>query len=186
MWDSLLLPDGAIKFVKCVSISEETGKVEHFLNELPKIDCDSSDKIYDIKGHLILPGLQDAHIHVLMTGEVQYYLDLKECYSIDDMKSKIRIHRQLHPQLPWIVGVYWDQTFMGRYPTKWDLDEACSDVPVRTNAGNCNGFMLTLFIYTICSLRSSCGELVGISELPIPLHYTSEMFIQTLWLLVVR
>lgn len=63
----------------------------------------------DAAGQLVLPGLMDAHLHVLMTGESAYYLDLQGCTSIAQLQRKLADHQEAHPELPWIVGVNWDQ-----------------------------------------------------------------------------
>ena len=35
-----------------------------------------------------------------------------------------------HPDLPWIQGVQWDQSKLGIYPTRFDLDSIDTDKPV--------------------------------------------------------
>ena len=69
------------------------------------------DSIIDAKNQLVIPGLHDAHIHVAMTGESNYFLNLKGCDSIEKMISSLSIHASKFPVsvLPWISGVNWDQ-----------------------------------------------------------------------------
>lgn len=67
------------------------------------------DKVIDVSNQIILPGLMDSHIHVMSTGESSYYLDLKDCNSIEELKSTLKKHSDNNPQLPWIIGVNWDQ-----------------------------------------------------------------------------
>jgi hypothetical protein len=67
----------------------------------------SSSSVIDAEGQLVLPGLIDSHIHVCMTGESTYFLNLSSCKSIEDMKENIRVHALNHPDLPWIIGVNW-------------------------------------------------------------------------------
>jgi len=90
----------------------------------------SGEEIVDAGGSLVIPGLCDSHIHVSMTGESSYFLDLKDCPSIADMKSKLQLHMERNPSISFVQGVNWDQDSLGRYPTRYDLDEVTRGVPV--------------------------------------------------------
>jgi predicted amidohydrolase YtcJ len=67
--------------------------------------------IIDVKHQLVIPGLNDAHIHVAMTGESNYFLNLKGCASIEDLIKNLSEHSAKFPKsiLPWISGINWDQ-----------------------------------------------------------------------------
>lgn len=82
--------------------------------------------------YLVLPGLMDAHIHVAATGESNNFLNLSACKSIESLCIALSTHAQKNPveTLPWIQGVNWDQTDLGRFPTRHDLDMVCPDRPV--------------------------------------------------------
>lgn len=93
-------------------------------------EMNTNDVVINAQGNLLIPGLSDAHIHVEMTGESQYFVDLSTCNSIAELKSSLQSHINNHSDLPWIQGVNWDQSKLGRYPTRFDLDEVCSDKPI--------------------------------------------------------
>ena len=84
----------------------------------------------DGSGKLLIPGLIDSHIHVLMTGESRYFVDLSDCKSIADLQSAIEYHIKINVELAWIVGFGWDQTLLSRYPNRFDLDSISCDQPV--------------------------------------------------------
>lgn len=67
--------------------------------------------IIDVKHQLVIPGLNDAHIHVAMTGESNYFLNLKGCDSIEKLIKDLSEHSAKFPKavLPWISGINWDQ-----------------------------------------------------------------------------
>lgn len=67
--------------------------------------------IIDVKHQLVIPGLNDAHIHVAMTGESNYFLNLKGCASIEQLIKDLSDHSAKFPKsvLPWISGINWDQ-----------------------------------------------------------------------------
>ena len=69
------------------------------------------DSVIDAKHRLVIPGLHDAHIHVAMTGESNYFLNLKNCDSVEKLIDSLSTHASKFPisVLPWINGVNWDQ-----------------------------------------------------------------------------
>ena len=77
--------------------------------ELSGPDPASFDDSIDANGRLILPGLMDAHIHTLLTGQSSCYLDLKECQSIEQLQAAISTHMAKYPLASRLVGVNWDQ-----------------------------------------------------------------------------
>lgn len=120
-------PTGYIQNVSSLYINITTGYIEKIIYESDNLDNNSQkdtnktvseylvDKSIDFNGQLILPGLIDAHIHVAMLGESQYFLDLSSCYSIQELQLKVKEHIELYPDLDWIQGVNWDQTKLGKY-----------------------------------------------------------------------
>ncbi|MET1128493.1 MAG: amidohydrolase [Thermoproteota archaeon] len=75
----------------------------------------------------IVPGFIDAHMHVFGTGLDEHAIDLRECYSIDELKGKLR--RESGRYSKWVYGRGWDQEKLGRWPTRDDLDEVVPDKP---------------------------------------------------------
>ena len=83
-------------------------------------------------GALVLPGLHDSHIHVMGMGESDRALNLRSATSITDLQIRLHQHSEANPptQLAWLQGVGWDQTDLGRMPTRHDIDAVCPDRPV--------------------------------------------------------
>jgi hypothetical protein len=67
------------------------------------------ETVIEARHRVILPGLMDAHIHVMHTGESAYYVDLSDCNSIKELQDAVRSHHEKNPHLPWIMGTNWDQ-----------------------------------------------------------------------------
>lgn len=114
------------------------------------------ENVINGQNSIVLPGLMDAHIHVSGVGETAQFLNLGHCNSIDEFKRSIRKYIDIHyhkyvPQhvtsdhennvhsahssetkekylknYKFVIGVHWDQTMLGRYPTRHDIDDACS------------------------------------------------------------
>jgi predicted amidohydrolase YtcJ len=89
-------------------------------------------RMVDGGGRTMLPGLIDAHGHVMGLGIGALQLDLSETTSLADAQAKIRAYAAANPSLPWIVGRGWNQEKwrLGRFPTAADLDAAVADRPV--------------------------------------------------------
>lgn len=67
------------------------------------------ETVMDVDGNLLLPGLIDSHIHVMMTGESSYHLNLQDCHSIPQLQDMLKKHSERYPDIPWIIGEKWDQ-----------------------------------------------------------------------------
>lgn len=81
----------------------------------------------------VVPGLTDSHNHMLWTGLQEHLLDLSGCLNIRDLLDRIRRYAWSHPDEEWIVsseGWHIDKLAEGRYPTRWELDEASPHRPV--------------------------------------------------------
>lgn len=62
----------------------------------------------DGKGRVMLPGMIDAHAHVMGMGFAALSLDLSETTSLAQALEKIRTFVAEHPDRPWIVGRGWN------------------------------------------------------------------------------
>lgn len=106
------------------------GKVKQQLHgEMPKLrDAD----VVDGGGRTALPGLIDAHGHVLGLGDVVLSLDLTGTTSLADLQARLRAYAAANPGHPWILGRGWNQESWAdkRFPTAADLDSVIADRPV--------------------------------------------------------
>ncbi|OWZ11559.1 hypothetical protein PHMEG_00015401 [Phytophthora megakarya] len=92
-----------------------------------------SDEVVDLQGALVLPGLQDSHIHVAMMGESAEWLDLSGCTSYDEFAERLRTYEAQYPDKAWVVGFGWAQDELARdarYPSRYDIDAVIRDRPV--------------------------------------------------------
>ena len=86
----------------------------------------------NMRGRTVIPGLIDAHMHVMALGLAQLVVDLSDTRSLAEAQAKIRAFAEANPERPWIVGRGWNQELwgLGRFPTATELDAAVSDRPV--------------------------------------------------------
>jgi hypothetical protein len=86
----------------------------------------------DGKGRTLVPGMIDAHLHVIALGISLMTLDLTGTKSLAEAQSKIAAYAKSHPKAAWIIGRGWNQETwkLGRFPTAADLDAVVPDRPV--------------------------------------------------------
>ncbi|MXO96279.1 amidohydrolase family protein [Erythrobacter aquimaris] len=86
----------------------------------------------DGEGRVMLPGMIDAHAHVMGVGFGALTLDLSDTNSLDEALEKIRTFAAENEARPWILGRGWNQEKwgLGRFPTAAELDSAVADRPV--------------------------------------------------------
>ncbi len=77
----------------------------------------------DGKGRTLVPGMIDAHGHVMQLGFLKLNLDLSDTKTLDEAKAKIAAYAAANPSRPWIIGFGWNQEQwgLGRFPTAADL-----------------------------------------------------------------
>lgn len=86
----------------------------------------------DGKGQVMLPGMIDAHAHVMGMGFAALTLDLSGTTSLQQALDEIGRYAASHPDRPWIVGGGWNQEQwqLGRFPTAAELDAVTGNRPV--------------------------------------------------------
>lgn len=84
------------------------------------------------EGKTMLPGLIDAHGHVMGLGFQQLNVDLMGVNSLEATLDTLKRYAEANPDLEWIQGRGWNQTLWeeNEFPTAADIDEIISDRPV--------------------------------------------------------
>jgi len=122
--------DGKVERFTAILIGDD-GRIEQVFKRSDKRPA-KVDYRLDGKGRVALPGLIDAHAHVMGIGFGALTLDLSETRSLEDAQARIRAYAAAHPDRPWIIGRGWNQELwgLGRFPTAAELDAAVADKPV--------------------------------------------------------
>ena len=91
-----------------------------------------STEVVDVKGHFLMPGFNDAHMHLVEAGFTQLTLDLSGLRSLEEFRERIRKKVEESDPTEWITGFGWDETLWRPkdLPTRWDLDEVTTEHPV--------------------------------------------------------
>jgi predicted amidohydrolase YtcJ len=89
-------------------------------------------QVIDLGGHFLMPGFNDAHIHLAQGGFDRLTVDLVGVKSLTEFRERIRARVEKAAPGEWIVGGGWDQTLwpVKELPTRWDIDEVSAGHPV--------------------------------------------------------
>ncbi len=88
-------------------------------------------KEIDLKGKLVTPGFNDAHIHFVGVGLALLRVDLNGSKTVNEARARIAAKIKELPKGAWVLGRGWDHTLWGnKLPTRKDLDDISSDNPV--------------------------------------------------------
>lgn len=130
-------PDGKLQRF-CTLVIGDDGKVADV------IGCDvlaqvAATNYVDGGGRTVLPGIVDAHGHVIESsggdtglGLMLLQLDLNGTASLEDLQQRLRSYAAANAGGGWILGRGWNQELWTdkRFPTAADLDAVVSDRPV--------------------------------------------------------
>ena len=108
----------------------DDGKVKRLLHgEMLKL---SDTNVVDAGGRTVLPGLIDAHGHIMGLGFTALQLDLTGTTSLADLQARLKAYAEANPNARWILGRGWNQELWAdkRFPTAADIDAVVSDRPV--------------------------------------------------------
>ncbi len=87
-------------------------------------------EIIDLAGRSALPGLCDAHIHLLWTARMAAQVNLEGAASLAEALERVRVHAASLPPQAWVLGYGWDHSLWNhRWPTAADLDQVTGGRP---------------------------------------------------------
>ncbi len=89
-------------------------------------------QVIDLAGHFVMPGFNDAHLHLADAGLQKLSVDLTGVKSLEEFRQRLRARVETAKPGEWILGGGWDETLwpVTRLPSRWDLDEVSGEHPV--------------------------------------------------------
>ncbi len=81
-------------------------------------------RLFDLKGAFVMPGINDAHVHMAYAGQNKLAVDLTGSTSLADMLNRVRAAAEHALPGQWLLGGGWDHTLWARptLPTRQALD----------------------------------------------------------------
>jgi len=100
-------------------------------NEILKLKGPQT-RVINLGGHFVMPGFNDAHLHLASAGFRRLTVDLTGVKSLSEFRDRIRARVQTAEPGEWITGGGWDHTLwpVKELPSRWDIDEVTTDHPV--------------------------------------------------------
>ena len=89
-------------------------------------------RVIDLHGQFVMPGWNDAHVHLAAAGFAKMQVDLQGARSIAELQQRIRARLPDYKPGQWILGQGWDHTLWPekKFPTCQDLDAVTTDHPI--------------------------------------------------------
>jgi len=123
------------------------------------------------EGKTLIPGLIDAHGHILSYGLSLLRVDLTGTQSEQEAVERIRAFRQANGNLEWIQGRGWNQVLWdsNEFPSAASLDEYFGDTPVWLSrvdghAGWANSAAMTLAGVNAATVDPDGGQIIRDTE----------------------
>ncbi|HEY1657128.1 MAG TPA: amidohydrolase [Candidatus Sulfotelmatobacter sp.] len=85
-------------------------------------------QVVDLGGHFVMPGFNDAHLHLADAALQKLNVDLRGVKTLDEFRERILAKVETARPGEWILGGGWDETLwpVKTLPSRWDLDEVSS------------------------------------------------------------
>jgi predicted amidohydrolase YtcJ len=123
-------------------------------------------KIVDLEGHFVMPGFNDAHMHLASAGLEKMNVNMIGVKTLDEFRERLRAKCEAAEPGEWVVGEGWDETLwpVKIMPTRWDLDEVSGKHPVYLvrvdgHLGVANTLALQLASVTVASRDPEGGKI---------------------------
>ena len=91
----------------------------------------SKTNVIDLEGKFVMPGFNDAHLHLASGGFEKLNVSFAGVKSLEEMKSRIAERAKSAAAGEWLQGRGWDHTLWPgqQLPTRQDLDAVTGDHP---------------------------------------------------------
>jgi predicted amidohydrolase YtcJ len=105
------------------------GALSHVL-----LECGGGEphETVDLHEKFVMPGFNDAHVHLGYAGEGMLSVRLYGAASVEELKKRLAVSVASHKPGEWITGAGWDHTLWPekQFPNKWELDDVAPKNPV--------------------------------------------------------
>ena len=103
-----------------------------FVGRAADVNAAPGEETLDLGGRTVLPGLVDAHGHLMHLARGRLSFDARGLGSEEEIARRVGERAASRPRGEWITGRNWDQNLWPgrRFPGKASLDRAAPDHPV--------------------------------------------------------
>ncbi len=121
------------------------------------------DEIFDLKGHAVIPGLVDCHVHLVYWAETRSRLALDNALSVSEIQKKVAAFKKRIPKGGWLFGRGFDKNLWpaGEMVDKKALDAVCQDIPIILTSKDEHCLWLNSAALTEVGICSSTSDPAG-------------------------
>ena len=94
--------------------------------------ADKGAQVIDLEKHFVMPGFNDAHVHIGGAGQDWVAVRLNGVQSVVELQKRLAAGVAGHKEGEWITGSGWDHTFWPekKFPNRQQLDAVSPKNPV--------------------------------------------------------
>lgn len=122
----------------------------------------SRTAVIDCRGYTLIPGLNDAHCHLLATAAALTALNCgpPAIRSLSDLQWAIRRRAKETPPGQWLRGYGLEPSALAesRYPTRWELDAVAPQHPVRLEHSSGHAAVLNSYALALAGIDTSTPD----------------------------
>jgi predicted amidohydrolase YtcJ len=144
-----------------------TGDTISYVGDRTELDsvAGTGAKVIDCGGRTVLPGFNDAHLHLFSLIRKLLGIDLSPASvrSIADIKEKIHEKALKTPPGTWLSGTDYNEFYLAekRCPTRWDIDEVAPDHPVVLSHRSLHACVLNSLALSLAGITRDTEEPPG-------------------------
>ncbi len=144
-----------------------TGDKISFIGGFKELDSitGAKTKVIDCHGKTVVPGFNDAHLHLFSLIRKLLSIDLSPplVRSIADIKEAIRRRAEKTPPGTWLSGTDYNEFYLAekRCPTRWDIDEVAPDHPVVLSHRSLHACVLNSLALSLAGINNETPEPPG-------------------------
>jgi predicted amidohydrolase YtcJ len=89
-------------------------------------------QVIDLGGRFVMPGFNDAHLHLADAGLQKLNVDLTGVKTLEEFRQRVLAKVETAKPGEWVLGGGWDETMwpVKTLPSRWDLDEVSGGHPI--------------------------------------------------------
>ncbi len=120
-------------------------------------------RIVDLRGRLVLPGFNDAHVHFYMGGDTLTSVDLRNANSPAEFRERIHRFAQTKPPGEWIQNGSWDQERWtpSSLPTCRLIDDVTPNHPVWVNRSDGHMMLANSLAMRLAGVDGNTADVPG-------------------------
>ena len=131
-----------------------------------KTNKNNHSRIIDCNGKTVIPGLMDAHLHLVSYAKSLVIADISptgNVHSISDIQSIIKNESQNKPAGQWILAGGYNDFYLTekRHPDRRDLDKAAPGHPVRLTHRSGHAHVLNSRALNLVGITRETGDPEG-------------------------